>query len=77
MRPLAPSVSRPVHELKAFSKVEVPAGGKSKVEFTLGPDAFSYYDAHLGDWKVDPGRYLVEVGSDSRHILLSKEITVK
>ena len=77
VRPLAPSVSRPVHELKAFSKVEVPAGGKSKVEFTLGPDAFSYYDAHLGDWKVDPGRYLVEVGSDSRHILLSKEITVK
>lgn len=77
VRPLAPSVSRPVHELKAFSKVEVPAGGKSKVEFTLGPDAFSYYDVHLGDWKVDPGRYVVEVGSDSRHILLSKEITVK
>ena len=77
VRPLAPSVSRPVHELKAFSKVEVPAGGKSKVEFTLGPDAFSYYDVHLGDWKVDPGRYLVEIGSDSRHILLSKEITVK
>lgn len=77
VRPLAPSVSRPVHELKAFSKVEVPAGGKSKVEFTLEPDSFSYYDVHLGDWKVDPGRYVVEVGSDSRHILLSKEITVK
>ena len=77
VRPLAPSVSRPVHELNAFSKVEVRAGGKAEVEFTLGQDAFSYYDVHLGDWRVDPGRYLIEVGSDSRHILLSKEITVK
>lgn len=77
VRPLTPSVSRPVHELKAFKKVAVPAGGDAKVEFSLGPDAFSFYDVHSGEWKVDPGRYLIEVGSDSRHILLSEEITVK
>ena len=77
VRPLTPSVSRPVHELKAFSKVDIPAGGKAEVEFTLGPDAFSYYDVHSGDWKVDPGKYLIEIGSDSRHILVSKEITVE
>lgn len=77
VRPLAPSVSRPVHELKAFRKVDIPAGGEAKVEFTLGPDAFSYYDVHSGDWKVDPGKYLIEIGSDSRHILVSKEITVE
>ena len=77
VRPLTPSVSRPVHELKAFKKVAVTAGGDAKVEFSLGQDAFSFYDVHSGDWKVDQGRYLIEVGSDSRHILLSKEITVK
>jgi len=57
--------------------VDIPAGGKAEVEFTLGPDAFSYYDVHSGDWKVDPGKYLIEIGSDSRHILVSKEITVE
>ena len=57
--------------------MDIPAGGKAEVEFTLGPDAFSYYDVQSGDWKVDPGRYLIEIGSDSRHILLSKEIVLR
>ncbi len=77
VRPLTPSVFRPAHELKWFRKVEVPAGGKVRVDFTLGPDAFSYYDTSLGGWKVDPGDYLIEIGTDSRHIACSRKITVE
>ncbi len=77
VRPLTPSVFRPAHELKAFEKVEVPAGGRKEVSFELGPDAFSYYDVGSGDWRVDPGEYLIEVGYDSRHILLSEKVTIR
>lgn len=77
VRPLSPSVFRPAHELKWFRKVEVPAGGEVRVDFTLGPEAFSYYDTALGDWKVDPGDYLIEIGTDSRHIVCSRKVTVR
>ncbi len=77
VRPLTPSVFRPAHELKAFEKVEVAAGQRKDVYFELGPDAFSYYDVGSGDWRVDPGEYLIEVGYDSRHILLSEKVTIR
>ncbi len=77
IRPLEPSVERPVHELKAFCKVEVPSGGSAEATFTLEPDAFSIYDVMLPGWRVDPGRYVIEIGRDSRHIELTETVVVK
>ena len=77
IRPLEPSVERPVHELKAFCKVEVPAGGSAEATFTLEPDAFSFYDVTLPGWRVDPGRYVIEIGRDSRHIELTETVVVQ
>lgn len=76
VRPLSPSVSRPAHELKAFCKVDVPAGQSVNAVFSLGKEAFSYYDTHLAGWKVDPGRYVIEIGRNSRDIVTSFEVTV-
>ncbi|MDQ2798775.1 MAG: glycoside hydrolase family 3 C-terminal domain-containing protein, partial [Armatimonadota bacterium] len=45
VRPLKPSVSRPVHELKAFGKIALKAGQARQVSFQLGPEAFSYFNA--------------------------------
>lgn len=77
VRPLDPSVERPVHELKAFCKVEVPAGGEAEATFRLEQDAFSYYDVTLPGWRVDPGRYVIEIGHDSRHIERSETVLVR
>lgn len=44
---------------------------------TLEPDAFSFCDVTLPGWKVDPGRYVIEIGRDSRHIVLTETADVK
>ena len=43
----------------------------------LEPDAFSYYDVTLPGWRVDPGRYVIEIGHDSRHIERSETVVVR
>ncbi|MCI1684434.1 MAG: glycoside hydrolase family 3 C-terminal domain-containing protein [Prevotella sp.] len=69
VHPINPSVGRPVHELKYFKKVFVGAGKTTDVDFTLPASAFSYYDVHKGDWKVDRCNYEIEVGTNSQNIL--------
>jgi beta-glucosidase len=69
VRPVSPSVGRPTHELKAFRKVMVKAGGSAPVAVVLGDDAFSYYDVARSAWRVDPGPYEIQVGTSSRDIL--------
>lgn len=69
VHPVDPSISRPVHELKYFKKVFVGAGKTTDVDFSLPASAFSYYDVHKGDWKVDRCNYEIEVGTNSRNIL--------
>ena len=76
VRPLSPSVSRPSHELKWFRKVLVNRGQTVDVDFELTPDAFSYYDVNISDWKVDPGKYIIEVCRDSRTPILTREIEI-
>ncbi|MCX7987587.1 MAG: glycoside hydrolase family 3 C-terminal domain-containing protein, partial [Bacteroidales bacterium] len=48
------SVVRPKKELKAFQKVFLTPGEKKTVRFTLGKDAFAFYDATRKTWVVEP-----------------------
>ncbi|MGN0232034.1 MAG: glycoside hydrolase family 3 C-terminal domain-containing protein, partial [Muribaculaceae bacterium] len=76
VRPVNPSVARPVHELKAFAKVALKQGESKQVNFTLTDDAFSYYSVEDGDWRVDPCRYIIEAGSNTVDIRQSCEISI-
>jgi len=69
-------VFRPVRELKAFEKVQLAAGESTVVRFKLERRDFAYYDDKLGRWRVDEGQYTLEVGSSSRDLPLSVEISV-
>lgn len=76
VKPVNPSVERPIHELKYFKKVFVKAGETITVDFILKQDVFSYYDVHLGDWKVDKCNYEIEIGKDSRTIVARAPIVL-
>jgi len=76
VKPLAPSVDRPVHELKAFKKVFVKAGETINVDFTLKQDDFSYFNVNINDWSFDAGKYEIQAGRNSRDILVSSKITM-
>ncbi|MDE5636830.1 MAG: glycoside hydrolase family 3 C-terminal domain-containing protein, partial [Alistipes sp.] len=71
VRPVAPAVERPHHELKWFRKVFIPAGESVRVDFELGAEAFAYWDVRRGDWTVDAGVYEIEVCRDSRSVIAS------
>ncbi len=59
------SVTRPIKELKAFRRVALPAGKKKTVSFDLGQKDYRFLDREL-EYVVEPGRFEVMVGGDSR-----------
>ena len=68
--PRAPSLPRPVKELKGFAKVELAPGETRTVDVTLAPDAFAHFDPARGGWTVEPGAYDILIGASSGQIRL-------
>ncbi len=59
------SASRPVRELKGFSRVSLAAGESRSVQFSVGPNERRYWNAAVRDWVLDPSTFDVWVGGDS------------
>ena len=70
------SVVRPVHELKAFQKVELRPGESRIVTLRLTDEDYSYWSVARQSWVKDGGRYVIELGASSRDIRLKQEITL-
>lgn len=70
------SVDRPMRELKGFSKVSLDPGQTSTVTFALDTSTFAYYDVDGKQWRSDPGRYGIEIGTSSRDIRQSTAVTL-
>ncbi|GGH59441.1 beta-glucosidase [Filimonas zeae] len=61
-------IVRPVKELKGFQKVLLKKGESRQLHFTLTEEDLSYYDAN-GDKQIEPGRFSVFVGGNSKEVL--------
>jgi beta-glucosidase len=70
-------IDRPVHELKAFSRIELQPGETRAVQFSLQNSAFSYWSPEKKDWVLEPGTFAVEVGASSRDIRLKVPVKVE
>ncbi|QDZ15390.1 glycoside hydrolase family 3 N-terminal domain-containing protein [Humibacter ginsenosidimutans] len=57
--------SRPLRQLKAFERVEIPAGETRTVRLTVGPDERRYWSAATRDWVLDATVFDVWVGGDA------------
>jgi beta-glucosidase len=71
VRPPESTVDRPAHELAGFAKVFLPPGASEVVTVVLDERAFAYWSVQAGRWRVEPGRYVLEVGGSSRDIRLT------
>lgn len=69
-------VFRAEKELKDFQKLHLAPGESARVVFTLPDEALAWFDPRIGQWSVEPGTYLVRIGSSSRDIRLEGELTV-
>lgn len=72
-----PAMPRPEKELKAFRKVELEAGKKALVEFELDKKDLAVWDINSHGWKVNPGEYVIKIGTSSAEIDYSLSWTVK
>ena len=68
------SVERPLKELKGFKKVRLEAGEKQTVQFELTQQDFSFYDENDHCWKIEPGIFIIHIGSSSRDLRLHGNI---
>jgi hypothetical protein len=64
IRDIASSVTRPVRELKGFSRITLRSGEKRRVEFVLSPKEIGSYGRDL-KFTVEPGEFQVFVGNSS------------
>ena len=70
------SVPRPVKELKGFAKLHLRSGETKRVTVSLDRRAFSFYDVEKNNWKAEPGKFSILVGSSSEKIELQGEFTL-
>jgi len=70
------SLPRPPKELKGFQKIFLQPGEKKSVTFDIGKADLSFYDEKQGNWVAEPGKFVLHVGSSSRDIRGSVEITL-
>lgn len=68
VRPVSPSVDRPVRELKGFEKVFLKPGESKSVSVSLDMRSFAFCDVPGQQWRADAGEYMIEIGASSRDI---------
>ncbi|SDR71725.1 beta-glucosidase [Friedmanniella luteola] len=70
------TVSRPLRELKGFTKVVLAAGASETVSVALDQRSFSFWSSRLGRWAVEAGTFVIGVGPSSRDLPLSETVTI-
>ena len=70
------TVSRPTHELRDFTKIDLAPGETKTVSFELGKRAFAYWNTEINDWHVETADYEIQIASSSRDIRLREQIHV-
>jgi len=68
IRDLKASVTRPVKELKGFSKIDLKPGESRKVTFALTAEDLAFYNQTMTK-VTEPGKFEVFVGGNSRDVL--------
>lgn len=71
------SVFRPVRELKGFEKILLQPGETKTVSFVLDKRAFAYWCNDIHDWHVESGEFGIQIGRNSREIVLEKVVFVE
>lgn len=75
LRDLVASISRPVSELKDFSKIFLKSGETKTIRFVIDKEKLSFYNNQL-EWISEPGEFELMIGASSRDIRLRDKFTL-
>ena len=73
---LGQGLNKAKQELKAFKKVQVPAGKGVVLTLDLHASDLSWFDEKQMKWVLTPGKYRLSAGSSSRDIRGSADINI-
>ena len=63
-------MARPPRELKGFAVVRLKAGEAAELVLALEDRDLAYWDVERHSWRIEPGRFEIQVGHSSRDIRL-------
>jgi beta-glucosidase len=72
-----PTVARPKKELKAFKKVNLAPGTSEVITFEVNHKDLAFWNDKSHKWQVNPGEYIVSLGTSSADIDTQVTLTVK
>ena len=70
---LEASVPRPPRELKGFAVVRLAPNESAELTLTLEDRDLGYWDTARHSWRIEPGRFEIQVGHSSRDVRLRAE----
>ncbi|MDF2844489.1 MAG: Beta-glucosidase-related glycosidase [Herbinix sp.] len=70
-------IFRPIRELKGFKKVFLKAGEEKEVFLPFDDKTFRYYHIHTNQWELESGTYTVEIGINSKEMVLQSAIDIE
>jgi beta-glucosidase len=70
------SVARPVQALKGFERIHLQPGASKTVTLTLNPEDFEMLNEKM-ETVIEPGDFMIMIGSSSRDIRLKKTVTLQ
>ena len=68
---------KPLRELKGFSKVDLKAKEIKSVSIKVDYDDLKYWDINQNRFVLEDGEYEIQIGKNSRDIVLRKKISIK
>lgn len=69
-------VSRPMKELKGFTKVLLQPGETQTIHFTLPLENLAYYDVTIQNWVMNEKEITLMIGASSRDLRLTQKISL-
>jgi beta-glucosidase len=74
---LPASAGEPPQRLVGWSRVALEPSESRQVTVTVDSKLLSVFDEDTNSWKLIPGRYTFRVGSSSRNLALTADLTLQ
>ncbi len=76
VHPAASAVQRAPRDLRGFTRVELAPGETATVTLPIPAPSLAYFEVATGELVIEPGTYVIEVGSSSRDLPLTATVDV-
>jgi len=71
------SIKVPINQLKRFQRITLTPGQSKTLTFKIPASELSFYDTKTNDFKTEPGKWEIQVGSSCKDIRLKETFTIQ